>query len=381
LGLLGQSFNVYTRTQEQLLTCASNAQALAVPLCLESMRIAVILFLISLILPSPIVVTLCLLISQVPSEALQPLSRNRRNRHRNSTAETVNEEYKTGLDRIAEMSSRSILPSVARPRTSIETWVRAFPRLSKVGYKNTGPSGSQKSRATLPSSRENNLEAGNRRNDIQMHRLSGDIWLENGHARRTSGKMDRLIGLMAPLPQLAVVPAGSEREDPDATPKTSKLNARAIAPLNLSPISFRAGPRYEDIPAEHSSTQPAIQVDSPSRHDRSIYRNSIATSPGAKSVAEVKTATRARMSQTPVFLFGGSQGDMIMTPRPSMEVCGLIDEAMVPSSVSKERPVSGNTGPVEHNEKKQRRRTLELAKDFLGINKSGQKLDISGPME
>ena len=345
------------------------------------MRIAVILFLISLVLPSPIVVMLCLLLNRVPSEALGPLSRNQRSRHRNSINETADEEYKTGLDRIAEMSSRSILPSVTRPRASIETWVRAFPRLSKVGYKNTGQSGSHKPRAGPPSSGQINLEAGDRRNDIQMHRLSGDVWLENGHARRTSGKLDRLIGLMAPLPQLAVVSSETLREDPNATPKASKLNARAIAPLDLSPISFRAGPRYEDIPAQLSSTQPAIQVDTPSRHDRSTYRNSAATSPGAKSVAEVKTATRARMSQTPVFLFGGSQGDMIMTPRPSMEACGLIDEAMIPSSVSQEGPVSGNIAAGEHNEKKQRRRTLELAKDLLGIGKNEQKLETSGATE
>ena len=358
----------------------SYEQALAFPLCLNSMRIAIILFLISLIIPSPIVVALCLLLNRVPFEALQPLSRDKRKRQRASTAESINDEPKTGLDRIAEMSSRSILPSIGRPRTSIETWVRAFPRLSKVGYKNTGPSGSQKSRAGPTSSGGNKVRPGDRRNDIQMHRLSGDIWLESGHARRTSGKMDRLIGLMAPLPQLAVVSDGPSREDHDTTPKASKLNARSIAPLNLSPISFRAGPRYEDIPARLPSTQPTIQVDSPNRNDRSIYRNSAATSPGAKSVAEVKVATRARMSQTPVFLFGGSQGDMIMTPRPSMEACGLIDEALIPSSVSQERPVSSNTAAVDHSEKKQRRRTLELAKDFLGINKSEQRFDVSGPL-
>jgi hypothetical protein len=344
-------------------------------MCLDSMRIAVIMFLISLLLPSPIIATICLLLSRLPSEALQPLLEIRRKDRRISTVETVNDEYKTGLDRIADMSSRSILPSVTRPRASFETWTRGFPRLSKIGYKNTGATGSQKSRAASSSSRRNDLELGDRRNDIQMHRLSGDVWLENGHARRTSGKMDRLIGLMAPLPQLAVVPSEPFREDPNATPKASKLNARTIAHLDLSPISFRAGPRYEDIPAQ-ASTHPAIQVDTPSRHDRSIYRNSAATSPGAKSVAEVKTATRARMSQTPVFLFGGSQGDMIMTPRPSMEACGLIDEAMVPSSVSKERSVIEKAAGVEQIEnKKQRRRTLELAKDFLGINKSEEKLD------
>jgi hypothetical protein len=332
--------------------------------------VTVCLYLVSLLLPAPMLLVGCLLVSRLSEDVLSPKADvvlGSREKIASS------QEPKTGLDRIAEMSSRSMQPSGTRRKMSVEAWTRAFPRLSKVGYKNSGdPKSAFNDGRNTQRNREKDLEHGPRQ-DIQMHRLSSDVWLENGHARRSSGKMDRIISLMAPLPQLSVM--ASRTEDPNATPKASKINARAGLGVNMSPISFRAGPAYCDLSPEEAvpARGPTIQVETPTKFDRSAFRYSAATSPGAKSVktAEVKLATRTRMSQTPVFLFGGSQGDMIMSPRPSMEAAGLVEEGReqrIVRTADKAQDASSDLESSLPGEVNQlRRRTLELAKGFLGV--------------
>ena len=345
---------------------------------LEASRVAVCLYLVSLLLPAPMLLAGCLLLSRLTEDVLPPKTDILKGSREKAV---FSSEPKTGLDRIAEMSSRTIHSSGTRRKMSIEAWTRAFPRLSKIGYKNSGdPKNALNDGRTAQRNREKDLERCPRQ-DIQMHRLSSDVWLENGHARRSSGKLDRIISMMALHPRLSVMSPGEQAEDLNATPKASKINARADARTNMSPISFMAGPAYCDLSPGVAvpAREPTIQVETPTKYDRSAFRYSAATSPGAKSVkaAEVKLATRTRMSQTPVFLFGGSQGDMIMSPRPSMEAAGLVEEGREQRAVLDvvERRDDSldleSSLPGEAN--RLRRRTLELAKDFLNVGERNQQ--------
>ena len=349
------------------------AQALALPLAIKATRLSFCLYLVSLLMPAPLLLAGSILVGHLPEEVLPSgISSPKRSREKI----TLSQEPKTGLDRIAEMSSRTIHPSGShsRRRISIEAWARAFPSLSKVGYKNSSdPKRALNAGRDTRRNQAVNLERG-RQQDIQMHRLSSDVWLENGHARRSSGKLDRIISMKMPRPQISIVSPGLEAEDPLATPKAFKLNPRSGLGIKMSPISFKAGPAYHDLPLEEPirALGPTIEVETPTKFDRSAYRNSAATSPGAKSVktAEVRLATRTRMSQTPVFLFGGSQGDMIISPRPSMEAVGLVEEGKPEVGYVAEGVSCNATSNLDSSlpgeAKELRRRTLELASDFLG---------------
>lgn len=360
-------------------------QALALPLAIEATRLSVCLFLVSLLLPAPMLLVGCLGVSRLPEEVL---TASKRKEKRNREKVASSDEPKTGLDRIAEMPSRSIEPSGTRRKISIEAWARAFPSLSKVGYKN---SGDPKAAFHAGRNRRNGGMTDSERypgQNIQMNRLSSDVWLETGHARRSSGKLDRIINMMAPRPQLSVMSSAVQEEDPNSTPKASKLNARAGLGMKMSPISFKAGAPYSDLPlAEPFSVRgPDIDVTTPTRFDRAAYRMSAATSPGAKSVktAEVKLATRTRMSQTPVFLFGGSQGDMMMSARPSMEAVGLVEEGRAQNSGGHAERAFDVPQELESSmpgePKELRRRTLELAKDLLGVDRRSEQYETASSM-
>lgn len=49
-------------------------------------------------------------------------------------------------------------------------------------------------------------------------RRSGDVWLSQGDAVEGKGKLSRALGLMTPVPRLAVLPPDDEKEDGEMTP-------------------------------------------------------------------------------------------------------------------------------------------------------------------
>jgi hypothetical protein len=348
-------------------------------------KTAVTLYLVAIIAPTPLLFSLVLLSRHIPSEAF-PLNGNSEERRYDEKRNSL-QSVRSGLARIADMSSRSIIPDSVVNRRTPASWSAAFPKLSKVGYKRSSPV------PTKQGARDVDLEhAGS--GDVQMNRLSRDVWLEQGHARRSSGKIDRFISMMAPHPQLQMMSpprcASAPPVDPDATPRPIKRMSSQIPtgkPIDMSPLSFRETLSYDCYPSHELKPPPTIEVDTPKKHDRSFNRHSIATSPGAKSVkaAKVQTAVRGRMSKPPILMFGGSQGDMIITPRQSMEAAGLVDESQGQILVTQVSGQISDTQPAQLDEglslplakrasqisqqgvdlKQRRRRTFDFARNLL----------------
>jgi hypothetical protein len=53
---------------------------------------------------------------------------------------------------------------------------------------------------------------------VVEERRSGDVWLSQGDAVEGKGKLSRALGLMTPVPRLAVLPPDDEKEDGEMTP-------------------------------------------------------------------------------------------------------------------------------------------------------------------
>jgi len=66
---------------------------------------------------------------------------------------------------------------------------------------------------------------------VVEERRSGDVWISQGDAVDGKGKLSRALGLMTPVPRLAVLPPDVEKEDGEMTPPL---------PMQTEPESFNS---------------------------------------------------------------------------------------------------------------------------------------------
>ena len=72
-------------------------------------------------------------------------------------------------------------------------------------------------------------------------RRSGDVWISQGNAVDGKGKLGRALGLIAPLPKLAVLPLEERRQDGEITPSLPIQEDTTILPRIQSPNSGELG--------------------------------------------------------------------------------------------------------------------------------------------
>jgi hypothetical protein len=139
-----------------------------------------------------------------------------------------------------------------------------------------------------------------------LARRSGDVWIEEGHAIEGGGLFSRAAEMIKPFPALRVL---------DSLPEQPAVLKRL-----RGGVMSMLGPRPKDLSEEHgmtSVTAPEISISSPSKYDRRISGISTAEGDGedidktmasAELSAEIRTALYGRMSKSPTFQYGHSQG-------------------------------------------------------------------------
>ncbi len=154
----------------------------------------------------------------------------------------------------------------------------------------------------------------------RMSRMSSEVWLENGQARPDSGRLSRILSVMAPHPRLSVMPLDKRSGTDDialddlqqATPRASRVLVGLVVPETPALPSAAVVKQDWNSQVRLSSHGPSF-LKSPhlSSFERQRHRTqSVESSPGAKSVkmARVHTAMRGKVSNGPTILRVGNDG-------------------------------------------------------------------------
>jgi hypothetical protein len=175
------------------------------------------------------------------------------------------------------------------------------------------------------------------------NRRSSDVWLETGHARIDTNRLSRALEMLKAVPALQVLPTEAKRE--------SWVKSRFKNGVESVVGSYRPELAQEESPPRPSNV--TIEISSPSKFDRARERAQSAADSEYDATfasvrqAQVQTAMRARMSSSPTFLLSKSK-----PPEP-------------PTFKVKERPVNRRESwtigkRVTTPEAKSRRRTVDL---------------------
>ncbi len=250
------------------------------------------------------------------------------------------------------MPSRSLLSasdSPAQPRWS--QLMRPQPSLSQFGFRKSTPTEDiiKDGRSSSPCDFDGERKLMQKR----MSRPISDVWIENGQARRHSGRLERIISIMAPQPRLSMLPLEREQvethqleEDPETTPRPSRR----------LPIVNKAAQQAEQSPLRLSSSAPhaksSVQGDDtygwirPSAIESEaslesfemhhLRRQSAETDPDSKSIknARVITAIRGKISRSPTFYFADTNEPLPQLEGKTATATGPLASASLPGGLS-----------------------------------------------
>lgn len=269
-------------------------QALYAPLLIRGMSDKTVsLYLVSLVLPSPLLAVASYLLRYRPAKPLK-----------NGSTQSVSTHRSLALCSESQLSlpvtmSPKLTPPVEKrhsKNTKFGTLLEPRPSISNFGYDRGG-----RRPHTMYEAAKWDAEAEGRLKRT-LARRSGDVWIEKGHAIEGGGLLSRAAEMIKPYPALRVL---------DSLPE----QPAALKRLRGGVMSMLA-PRRNDRTESHAManvTAPEISISSPSKYDRRISGISTAdgevedvdrTAASAELAVEIRTALYGRMSKSPTFQYG-----------------------------------------------------------------------------
>lgn len=141
------------------------------------------------------------------------------------------------------------------------------------------------------------------------NRRSGDVWIETGHARNDTNRLSRALEMLKPVPALQVLSSEPRRESWMKTKLRDGVDS-IVGSLRSIPVQAESPPRPSNV---------TIEISSPSKFDRARERvqsgveSECDTTFASVRQAQVQTAMRARMSSSPTFLFSKPKSPVAKT--------------------------------------------------------------------
>lgn len=246
------------------------------------------LYLVSLVLPSPLLAITSYLLRYRPAKPLKKGSTKSISTHRSLALCSESQ-----LSLPVTMSPKLTPPVEKRhsKNATFGTLLEPKPSISNFGYDRGGRRPHTMYEATLwDAQAEANLKR-------TMHRRSGDVWIEKGHAVEGGGLLSRAVEMIKPYPALRVLDSL-----PDQPASLKRLRGGV-----MSMLGGRSN-RGDEEHAMANVSAPAISISSPSKYDRRVSCTSTCegeeidrTMNSAEMSAEIKTAVYGRMSKSPTF--------------------------------------------------------------------------------
>ncbi|KAG1768084.1 hypothetical protein EV702DRAFT_1144968 [Suillus placidus] len=127
-------------------------------------------------------------------------------------------------------------------------------------------------------------------------RRSGDVWLSQGNAVDGKGKLSRALGLMTPVPRLAILPPDDEKEDGETTPplpmqtESESFNTSAMSPNTPQSAEFGII-RKQSVQSRISGDEFASRIMVAQRHYSALATTVVVTASPEKQDGDLLTVT------------------------------------------------------------------------------------------
>jgi hypothetical protein len=203
---------------------------------------------------------------------------------------------------------------------------------------------------------------------VVEERRSGDVWLSQGDAVDGKGKLSRALGLMTPVPRLAVLPPDDEKEDGEMTPPLPIQTESESFNTSVFPNTPRSAEfgriRKQSVQSRISGDEFASRIMVAERHYSALATTVIVTASPEKQGGDLLTVTTgAGMEKRKSALSGSSH----LRSRSVSSVIGQAISTDYSPSPSPSRPPSQPLPPTPPNvrlAKQQSTRTLIHRKSY-----------------
>lgn len=289
----------FVSTSCRLCMAETDIQALYSPLLIGGVSdTTVSLYLVSLVLPPPLLALTSYLLRYRPAKPLK----------KGSSTQSVSTHRSLALCSESQLSipinmSPKLTPPAEKRQSKkpqYGTLLEPKPSISNFGYDRGG-----RRPHTMYEAARWDAEA-EARMKRTLARRSVDVWIEDGHAIEGGGIFARAAEMIKPYPALRVL---------DSLPEQPAVLKRL-----RGGVMSMLGPRTTVQNEEHAMgtvAAPEISISSPSKYDRRVSGISTAegevedvdrTMASGELSAEIRTAQYGRMSKSPTFQYGHSQG-------------------------------------------------------------------------
>ncbi|KAG1806304.1 uncharacterized protein HD556DRAFT_1468247 [Suillus plorans] len=198
-------------------------------------------------------------------------------------------------------------------------------------------------------------------------RRSGDVWLSQGDAVEGKGKLSRALGLMTPVPRLAVLPPEDEKEDGEMTPPLPMQTESESFNTSVFPNTPRSAEfgriRKQSVQSRISGDEFASRIMVAQRHYSALATTVIVTASPEKQSGDLLTVTTGVGVERKPVLSSSSH----LRSRSVSSVIGQAISTDYSPSPSPSRPPSQPLPPTPPNvrlAKQQSTRTLIHRKSY-----------------